>query len=70
MNPKNDFLKETASTQSAENLKIIQKVVPTFMRTKVVKKFGALHPDYGTMKVSTARNNLKRENFRIISKLG
>ena len=69
-NPKNNFLKETASTQSAENLKIIQKPIPSFVRSKVIKKLGTICSDYGTKKLSTSRIIMRRENFRIVSKLG
>ena len=69
MTSKNNFLKETASTQSAENLKILNKIVPPFVRGRPSKKLASMSPEYESSKVSTARTTLRRENFRIFSKL-
>ena len=44
--------------------------MPMFVKNKVIKKLGNLCNDYHSSKVPTNRLKLKRDSFKIISKLG
>lgn len=64
MNIKSANLKETSSTQSAETLNITRQI-PEYVKNKIFKNQSSHHP-----RVSTPRNCISRENFKIIAKLG
>ena len=40
------------------------------MKSKLSKKLGSICMEYNGLKIQTSRNKLRRENFKIITKLG